>query len=197
MFTFYNLIWQSEDERIEFITGCRKPSDFFWAFIVFLGSSGLLLVATASYLRRNALSFFPSEDTLVSLEEIDFIPQGAVVTFYGISGLFISFHLWCTIFWNIGSGYDRFDRKEGIVCIFRWGFPGKNRRIFRQFLMKDIQSIIIETKKSYTYHVLYMEIRGEGAFPLTRTDDNWTPLQIAQKAADLSRLLRVPIEIVV
>uniref|UniRef100_A0A3Q7GGM3 Photosystem I assembly protein Ycf4 n=1 Tax=Solanum lycopersicum TaxID=4081 RepID=A0A3Q7GGM3_SOLLC len=30
----------------------------------------------------------------------------------------------------LGSGYDRFDRKKGIVCIFHWGFPGKNRRIF-------------------------------------------------------------------
>uniref|UniRef100_A0A453FGS6 Photosystem I assembly protein Ycf4 n=1 Tax=Aegilops tauschii subsp. strangulata TaxID=200361 RepID=A0A453FGS6_AEGTS len=43
------------------------------------------------------------------------------MSFYGIAGLFISSYLWCTILWNVGSGYDRFDRKEGIVCIFRWG----------------------------------------------------------------------------
>ncbi|MCD9641067.1 hypothetical protein HAX54_026896 [Datura stramonium] len=47
-----------------------------------------------------------------------------------------------------GSGYDRFDRKEGIVCIFRWGFPSKNRRIFLRFLIKDIQSGRIEVKEA-------------------------------------------------
>ncbi|KAB1202452.1 Apocytochrome f [Morella rubra] len=94
-----------------------------------------------------------------------------------------------------GSGYDRFDRKEGIVCIFRWGFPGKNRRILLQFLMKDIQSIRIEVKEGiYARRVLYMEIRGHGTIPLTRTDENLTPREIEQKAAELAYFLRVPIE---
>lgn len=91
---------------------------------------------------------------------------------------------------------DRFDRKEGIVCIFRWGFPGKNRRIFLRFLMKDIQSIRIEVKEGiYTRRVLYMEIRGQGVIPLTRTDENLTPREIEQKAAELAYFLRVPIEV--
>ncbi|TXG63977.1 hypothetical protein EZV62_010971 [Acer yangbiense] len=96
----------------------------------------------------------------------------------------------------LSSGYDRFDRKEGIVCIFRWGFPGKNRRIFLRFLMKDIQSIRIEVKEGiYARRVLYMEIRGLGDVPLTRTDENLTPREIEQKAAELAYFLRVPIEV--
>ncbi|RWR97777.1 Acetyl-coenzyme A carboxylase carboxyl transferase subunit beta, chloroplastic [Cinnamomum micranthum f. kanehirae] len=86
-----------------------------------------------------------------------------------------------------GSGYDRFDRKEGIVCIFRWGFPGINRRIFLRFLMREIQSIRMEVKEGlYPRRVLYMEIRGQGAIPLTRTDENLTPREIEQKAAELA-----------
>nr|KYP36751.1 Photosystem I assembly protein ycf4 [Cajanus cajan] len=85
---------------------------------------------------------------------------------------------------------------EGIVCIFRWGFPGKNRRIFLRFFMKDIQSIRIEVKEGiYTRRVLYMEIRGQGVIPLTRTDENLTPREIEQKAAELAYFLRVPIEV--
>ncbi|KAF3967345.1 hypothetical protein CMV_008650 [Castanea mollissima] len=96
----------------------------------------------------------------------------------------------------LSSGYDRFDRKEGIVCIFRWGFPGKNRRIFLQFFMKDVQSIRIEVKEGiYARRVLYMEIRGHGAIPLTRTDENLTPRELEQKAAELAYFLRVPIEV--
>nr|ALJ01912.1 photosystem I assembly protein Ycf4 [Scrophularia dentata] len=181
--------WRSEHIWIELITGSRKLSNFCWALIVLLGSLGFLLVGTSSYLGQNLISFVPSQQIL-------FFPQGIVMSFYGIAGLFISSYLWCTISWNVGSGYDRFDRKEGIVCIFRWGFPGKNRRIFLRFRIKDIKSVRIEVKEGiYARHVLYMDIRGRGAVPLTRTDENLTPREIEKKAAELAYFLRVPIEV--
>nr|WRO37190.1 photosystem I assembly protein Ycf4 [Amorphophallus kiusianus] len=181
--------WRSEHIWIELITGSQKISNFFWACILFLGSLGFLIVGTSSYLGRDLISVFP-------YQQISFFPQGIVMSFYGIAGLFISSYLWGTILWNVGSGYDRFDRKEGIVCIFRWGFPGKNRRIFLRFLMSDIQSIRMEVKGGlYTRRVLYMEVGGQGTIPLTRTDENLTPREIEQKAAELAYFLRVPIEV--
>jgi len=181
--------WRSERIWIELIRGSRKPSNFCWAFILFLGSLGFLLVGTSSYLGRNLIYLFPSQ-------QIIFFPQGLVMSFYGIAGLFISSYLWCTISWNVGSGYDLFDKKEGIVSIFRWGFPGKNRRISLRFLINDIQSIRIELKEGiYPRRVLYLEIRGQGAVPLTRTDENLTPREMEQKAAELAYFLRVPIEV--
>nr|YP_011012381.1 photosystem I assembly protein Ycf4 [Phlomoides ebracteolata]WPW62717.1 photosystem I assembly protein Ycf4 [Phlomoides ebracteolata] len=181
--------WRSEHIWIELITGSRKLSNFCWALIVFLGSLGFLLVGTSSYPGINLISFVPSQQIL-------FFPQGIVMSFYGIAGLFISSYLWCTISWNVGSGYDQFDRKEGMVCIFRWGFPGKNRRIFLRFRIKDIQSVRIEVKEGiYARRILYMDIRGRGAIPLTRTDENLTPREIEQKAAELAYFLRVPIEV--
>ncbi|KAK5776352.1 hypothetical protein PVK06_044311 [Gossypium arboreum] len=93
-----------------------------------------------------------------------------------------------------GIGHN--SQEHSVVCIFRWGLPGKNRRIFLRFLMKDIQSIRIEVKEGiYARRVLYMEIRGQGAVPLTRTDENLTPREIEQKAAELAYFLRVPIEL--
>nr|UDP58598.1 photosystem I assembly protein Ycf4 [Mahurea exstipulata] len=181
--------WQSEHIWIELMVGSRKTSNICWALILFLGSLGFFLVGLSSYLGRNLISLFPAQ-------QIIFFPQGIVMSFYGIAGLFISSYLWCTISWNIGSGYDRFDRKEGIVSIFRWGFPGKNRRILLRFLMKDIQSIRIEVKEGiYARRVLYMEIKGQGAIPLTRTNENLTPREIEQKAAELAYFLHVPIEV--
>ncbi|KAL2223729.1 UNVERIFIED_CONTAM: Photosystem I assembly protein Ycf4, partial [Sesamum indicum] len=150
-------------------------------------SLGFLLVGTSSYLGRNLISFVPSQ-------QIIFFPQGIVMSFYGIAGLFISSYLWCTISWNVGGGYDRFDKKEGMAYIFRWGFPGKNRRILFRFRIKDIRSVRIEVKEGiYARRVLYMDIRGRGAIPLTRTD--LTPREIEQKAAELAYFLRVPIEV--
>nr|YP_010458155.1 photosystem I assembly protein Ycf4 [Pristimera arborea]UUA69695.1 photosystem I assembly protein Ycf4 [Pristimera arborea] len=180
---------RSERIWIELIAGSRKTSNLCWAFVLFLGSLGFLLVGTSSYFGRNLISLFPSQ-------QIIFFPQGIVMSFYGIAGLFISSYLWCTISWNVGSGYDLFDKKRGIVCIFRWGFPGKNRRIFLRFFMKDIQSLRIEVKEGiYARRVLYMEIRGQGAIPLTCTDENLTPREIEQKAGELACFLRVPIEV--
>ncbi|GJR29179.1 acetyl-CoA carboxylase beta subunit [Tanacetum coccineum] len=127
------------------------------------GSLGFLLVGTSSYLGRNLISLFPSQ-------EIVFFPQGIVMSFYGIAGLFISSYLWCTISWNVGSGYDRFDRKDRI-------------------------SVRIEVKEGiYARRVLYMDIKGHGAIPLTRTDEDFTPREMEQKAAELAYFLRVPIE---
>ncbi|RXH84271.1 hypothetical protein DVH24_027170 [Malus domestica] len=37
-------------------------------------------------------------------------------------------------------------------------------------------------------------ITGQGAIPLTRTDENFTPREIEQKAAELAYFLPVPIE---
>lgn len=82
------------------------------------------------------------------------------------------------------------------MCIFRWGFPGLNRRIFLRVFMRDIQSIRIEVKGGvYPRHVLYMDIRGQGSVPLTRTDENFTPREMEQKAAESAYFLRVPIEV--
>ena len=172
---------------IELIKQSRKISNICWAFILFSGSLVFLLVGTSSYLGRNLIFFFPSQ-------LIRFFPQGIVMSFYGISGLFISSYFWCTIYWNVNSGYDLFDRKKGMVCIYRWGFPGKNRRIFLRFLRKDIKSIRIEVKEGiYARRVLYMDVRGWGAIPLTCTAENLTPREIEQKATKLAHFLRVPL----
>ena len=189
-FSISNMNWRSEHIWVELLKGSRKRGNFFWACILFLGSLGFLSVGISSYLGKNIISILPSQEIL-------FFPQGVVMSFYGIAGLFISSYLWCTILWNVGSGYDRFDRKEGIVCIFRWGFPGIKRRVFLRFLMRDIQSIRIQVKEGlYPRRILYMEIRGQGIIPLTRTDDKFfTPREIEQKAAELAYFLRVPIEV--
>nr|QBE88803.1 photosystem I assembly protein ycf4 [Pharnaceum aurantium] len=181
--------WRSKSIWIELLRGSRKISNFCWAFFLFFASFGFLLVGVSSYIGTNLIALFPPQ-------QIPFFPQGIVMSFYGIAGLFISSYLWCTIAWNVGSGYDRFDRQEGIVCIFRWGFPGKNRRIFLRFLLKDIQAIRIELKEGfYTHRILSLEIRGQAAIPLTRTDENLTLREMEQKAAELAYFLRVPIEL--
>nr|AER45500.1 ycf4 [Halocarpus kirkii] len=179
---------RSNQLLIEPIRGSRKISNFFWACILFSGSLGFLLVGISSYLGRNLIP-------LLSSQQILFVPQGIVMCFYGIAGLFISLYLWCTIMCNVGSGYNKFDKKEGIVYLFRWGFPGINRRISLQFPMRDIQAIKMEVKEGISpCRVIYIQIKGQQELPLIRTEDNLTLREMEQKAAELARFLRVSIE---
>ena len=50
--------------------------------------------------------FADSSSNKVELSTILFFPQGLVMCFYGVLGLFLSFYLWFTIFLNIGAGFN-------------------------------------------------------------------------------------------
>nr|QBS50115.1 Ycf4 protein [Syringa pubescens subsp. microphylla]QSQ71700.1 hypothetical protein [Syringa pubescens subsp. microphylla] len=184
--------WRSKDIWLELIKGSRKLiSNFCWALILFLGSLGFLLIGISSYLGRKLLFFVPSQ-------QFFFLPQGLVMSFYGMAGLFISSYLWCAICWNVGSGYDQFDRKGGVVCIFRWGFPGKNRRVFFRVNINDINGISLEFLRAS--RTIYLETTDkdlkEGLITLMRSGANLTPREVEKKAIELSDFLRVPLQLI-
>ena len=188
------LIELSEDRMVYFVRGSRRKSNFFWAFIVFFGSLGLLLVGILSYLGMDFL--FLSEEILY----FPFLPQGATMSFYGIAGICISSYLWCIILWDVGGGYDIFDKNEKEVRFIRWGFPGKNRHIILRVPIKEIKSIRLKIAKKekeiFTGNVSYYIIAcidtiEQGLIPLTRLEDNLYVQQTVDKAAEISRFLGV------
>jgi hypothetical protein len=63
-----------------------------------------------------------------------------------ILGLLFSFYLGLTILWSVGEGFNEFDKQQGIVRIFRWGFPGNNRRIDISYSIDDVKAIRVELK---------------------------------------------------
>ena len=81
--------------------------------------------------------------------------------FYGILGFIFSCYLWLTLFWGVGGGFNEFNKKQGIVRIFRWGFPGKNRRIDLSYDIKDIEAIRVEIKEGLNpRRILYIRVKG-------------------------------------
>nr|YP_007374810.1 photosystem I assembly protein ycf4 [Ophioglossum californicum]AGC26723.1 photosystem I assembly protein ycf4 [Ophioglossum californicum]QXF60096.1 photosystem I assembly protein Ycf4 [Ophioglossum vulgatum] len=180
--------WRSKWVRVESVKGARRSSNLFWAFLLVLGALGFILVGFSSYLERDLIPFLPSQ-------QIVFIPQGIAMCFYGIAGLFLGSYLWCTILWDVGGGYNQFDKREGIVCIFRWGFPGENRRIFIQFPLRDIQAIRLETREGiYPRSALRVRIRGHQDIPLAHTGEDLVLGETEEKAAESARFLGVSIE---
>jgi hypothetical protein len=179
---------KSESLWIDNVTGSRRISNAIWALIVFIGAIGFIFVGLSSYFGKDLIPFLQSQ-------AIIFKPQGLVMLFYGIGGFFLSIYLWCLIVWDIGSGYNEFDRQEGLVSIFRWGFPGKNRRIRIRCLVEDIQAIRLEVNENLgARSVISIRLKGQQDIPLNQIGESLNLTQMEEKAAQLARFLRVPIE---
>lgn len=169
------------------VIGSRRISNYVWAILLLLGSSSFLFTGILSYLNF-PVSFF------IHTQNIIFFPQGLVMCFYGILGLIFSFYLWLTILWNIGGGFNEFNKKTNKVQIFRWGFPGKNRRISLTYSIDEIESIKIQLQQGFNpKQTIYLKIQGKQEIPLTRIGQPLTLESIEKQAAELAKFLKVSI----
>lgn len=170
------------------ILGSRRFSNYWWATIIFLGSLGFFIIGLSSYVQRILIPF-------ISRDLPTFLPQGAVMTFYGTLGIFISIFLWYTIILNIGSGYNEFNNITKIVTIFRLGFPGKNRFLKLQYNINDITSIkIIIEDKFLSKREIYLKMKDKREIPLTKIGEPITLLELENQAVELAKFLNVKIE---
>ncbi len=171
------------------IVGSRRFSNYFWAVVVFFGGSGFLLAGLSSYWHMNLLPF---TDT----SQLQFIPQGITLCFYGVAALLLSTYLGLTILWNVGGGYNEFNKETGKLTIFRYGFPGKNRQVKLEILLKEIQSIRAEVKEGINpKRVLYIRAKQRRDIPLLGTGGELLSLSVLEnKAAELAKFLQVPLE---
>ena len=113
------------------VLGSRRFSNYWWATVVSIGATGFLLAGISSYTKINLIPF-------ANPTELLFIPQGIAIGFYGVAGLLLASYLWLVVVLDIGGGYNEFNKETGQVRIFRWGFPGKNRRIELNFPIQDV-----------------------------------------------------------
>nr|ALO21420.1 hypothetical chloroplast RF4 [Golenkinia longispicula] len=170
------------------IVGERRTSNFWWASVIFLGSLGFLFTGISSYSGIKILPFIESQD-------ISFFPQGLLMSFYGSLGFLLSLYWWLLIFWNVGGGFNEFNRKEGVVRIFRWGYPGKNRRIDLVYILKDVEAIRVELKQGLdSQRTIYMRLKGKREIPLTGIGQPLTLKEIEKQASELANFLQVSLE---
>lgn len=165
------------------VVGSRRPSNYIWAVITGFGGLDFLLTGLSSFLHQNLLPFIHSEN-------ISFFPQGLVMCFYGLLGLLFSLYLILTIVWNVGGGFNLFDKEKGLVRIFRWGFPGNNRRIDLSYAMEDILAIGLEFKEGLNpKRTIYLCLKGQRQIPLTRVGQPLSLEQIETLGAEFAQFL--------
>jgi hypothetical protein len=170
------------------VLGSRRFSNFFWATIVSLGGVGFLLAGLSSYLQVNLLP-------ITNPTELVFVPQGLAMLLYGIAGTLLALYLWFAIALDIGGGYNEFNQETGKVTIFRWGFPGKNRRIELTSNLKDVQAVRVDIKEGLNpRRNLFLRIKGRREIPLTRVGEPIGLAELETEGANLARFLGVPLE---
>nr|ULD16044.1 photosystem I assembly protein Ycf4 [Cylindrotheca closterium] len=174
--------------RQDRIVGSRRFSNYFWATSLFFGGIGFLLAGLSSYFKINFLPF-------ANPTELVFIPQGLVMVFYGTLSFGISLYIFLTVFLDIGSGYNEYNKIENIVKIVRKGFPGKNREILLTYSLTNIRSIGIKiTEGLNPTRIIYLCLKDERKIPLTPVQEPISISKLEQQAASLAKFLDLKLE---
>jgi len=174
--------------RYDLILGSRRFSNYAWALLSLIGGVGFLLAGLSSYL---GIELLPFGDT----NEIVFIPQGIVMTFYGSIGSLLSLFLTVIIVSNVGGGYNSYDLNNGEITIFRIGFPGIQNEIFLKYFLKDIKSIkLLITEGINPKREIYLVTKDKKQIPLTRVGEPLLLSDIEEEAVDLANFLKVSLE---
>jgi hypothetical protein len=170
------------------VLGSRRFSNYWWATVVSIGGIGFFLAGLSSYLKVNLIPF-------ANPTELVFVPQGIAIGFYGVAALLLALYLWVITILDVGGGYNEFNKETGEVRIFRWGFPGKNRRIELNFQTQDVQAVRLEIKEGLNpLRAIYLRVKGRRNIPLTRVGQPLSLTQLENEGASLARFLEVPLE---
>lgn len=190
--------------RRYFIVGERRLSNYWWATVICIGSFGFFFTGISSYfqtlipsggesnLNSFVLSFFSN---IFQSKDINFFPQGLLMCFYGSLGFLLSIYWWFLIFWNVGGGFNEFNKKENFIRIFRWGYPGKNRKIDLYYTLKDVESIRVEIQQGFdSQRTIYLKLKGNREIPITGIGQPLTLKEIEKQASELANFLQVSLE---
>lgn len=170
------------------IIGERRISNYWWAFVISFGSLGFLFTGITSY-------FTSSIADATNSQIVPFFPQGLLMSFYGSLGILLSLYWWFLIFWNVGGGFNEFNKKDGFIRIFRWGYPGKNRKIDLSYSLKDVEAIKVELKQGLDpQRTIYLRLKGNREIPLTGIGQPLTLKDIEKQASELANFLQVSLE---
>nr|YP_009332947.1 photosystem I assembly protein ycf4 [Membranoptera tenuis]AKL79203.1 photosystem I assembly protein ycf4 [Membranoptera tenuis] len=174
--------------RVDKILGSRRFSNYWWASTILIGSLGFFIVGISSYFKYTFISLIKNENIL-------FLPQGIIMTFYGTIGILISLFLWYTIILNIGSGYNEFNNDKGTITIFRLGFPGKNRILRLNYKISEISCIKLVIEEGFsTKREIYLKMKDKREIPLTKVGQPLALSEIEEKAINIATFLGVNVE---
>jgi len=139
------LMEETEDGMIlrEKYPGGRSATSVFWAIVQPAISLGFLVVGVSSFFGEPIVDWNPITSEYLGFlrpsEGINFLPQGAFMSFYGIFGFFIFGPIqWYINIFNVGQGVCEFNKKDGYMYMVR------NGDMIREVPLSDFQAVKFE-----------------------------------------------------
>jgi|TARA_B100000768_G_scaffold55326_1_gene53845 hypothetical protein len=183
-----NTYTEKNSNLIFYIDGSRRLSNIFWSVAVSLGGLGFFLTGVSSFLKTNLIFFSDSS-------EISFLPQGIVLVFYGTVGSILGIFIALTAWWNVGSGYNEYNRDLKEVKLYRKGFPGKTRELLFTFPFEEIKSIKMRIKEGINpKRQLLLCLTDSREIPLTGVEEPRALNKIEDEAITIAKYLNVFLE---
>ncbi len=164
--------------RRDLIVGTRKIENYFWTFILFVGGIRFITVNTLP----------DSQDFEIT------VAQQLVMGLYGYIALYTALYLTCSIFWNVGAGYNEYNKEQQLLKIVRWGFPGKNRKIQVEIPFSSIQALSIQTKDSFfSRNSVNLQYENGKSIPLLQPNQTLTLDELETYATQIAFFIQVPL----
>jgi hypothetical protein len=178
--------------RRDLIIGIRTFTDYFFRRLLLFVGLLFFLVGFSSWKQEPFLE-------IMDISEIQFVPQGLVICFYGTLAFILGFYLFLRGFWSVGSGFNEYNKVIKQVYIFRWGFPGKNRRLKFFYSFSELAALRLERRSKLTIPNglnLYLLLKGQRKILLLQlnTINIRSPQEIEYFAANLALFLQIPLE---
>ena len=112
--------------------------------------------------------------------------------FYGTVGSLLGIFITLSIYWNVGAGYNEYNRDLQEVKLYRKGFPGKNRELTFTFSFKELKSIKMRIDEGINPKCQLLLCLTDGReVPLTGIEQPIALNEIENEAIKLAKYLNV------
>jgi hypothetical protein len=177
---------ENEVKIREEISGSRRFENYLWTVVLFIGGSGFILVSLSSALNTRLVPF-------LEIPELNFVPQGVLMLFYGLLGVGFSIYLSLLMFWDVGGGYNEFDKTNATIRIVRRGTPGENRNVMLSYSFNEIKLIEARIREGINpRRTIYLVTMDQRKIPLTAAGQPLPLFELEQKAIQLAKFLEIP-----
>lgn len=184
----------------EFIKGAGRVTNYFWSVILFLFGFGFLASGFSSYFvySKISISFVNTNTT-----DIEFIPQGILLLFYGSCAILLSILISIFVSLDIGSGTNIYDLETEVIRIARKGFPKFTGNLsliqsniylvypFSQVLYIELEIINGLNPK----RVIYLYLKDSRRIPLTPLNQIDDFIFLEKRAIFIAKLLKIELRL--
>jgi hypothetical protein len=182
----------------EILKGTSRLNNYIWSFILFLFGSGFFITGLSSYFNFQQQNFL-----IFNFTDIEYLPQGILLIFYGTCSILLSFLIFWLIKLDLGSGVNTYDVESKVIRITRKNFPVftnkfqlKSSNIYLVYPFSQILKIELELLSGLNpKRVIYLILKDNRRIPLTLSNQLDELSFLEERAIFIAKILKVNLKL--